>query len=124
MANIESNIKGNTLKDKKDKARKPFIGFVTFIREQGIVGLSVGFILGGAVSGLAKSLVNDIISPLLGLLLDKVGDFQDAVILIGSAEVRWGAFVMSLIDFLVIAAVIYFFVKGLKLDKLDEKKKK
>lgn len=117
-----SNESKNT--ESNSKKKKPLSGFLHFIREQGVVGLSVGFILGGSVSGLAKSLVNDIISPFLGLLLSKVGDFQDATVMVGEAEVRWGAFTMSFIDFVVIAAVIYFFVKGLKLDKLDEKKSK
>ena len=44
-------------------------GFLDFIREQGVVGLAVGFILGGAVSKLVASLVNDLINPLLGAAL-------------------------------------------------------
>lgn len=106
---------------KKEK-KNPLSGFLIFIREQGIIGLSIGFILGGAVSGLAKSLVNDILSPLLAILLGKVSDFSEAVWVVGEAEIRWGSFVMTLLDFILIAIVVYFFIKGLGLDKIDKKK--
>lgn len=99
-------------------------GFVSFIREQGIVGLSVGFVLGSAVTGLAKSLVNDIVSPLLGIFLGGVDSLESAVLNISGAQVKWGAFVTTLIDFLVIALVIYFFVRVLRLEKVDKKKPK
>jgi large conductance mechanosensitive channel len=98
-------------------------GFLNFIREQGVMGLAVGFILGGAISKLVASLVNDLINPILGLALGAVGNLQDAYFSIGSAQVMWGSFVATIIDFIVIAAVVYFGVKGLGLDKLDKKKK-
>ena len=47
-------------------------GFLNFIREQGAVGLAVGFILGGAVSDLVKSIIDNIINPILGILLNNV----------------------------------------------------
>lgn len=42
-------------------------GFINFIREQGIIGLAVGFLLGGSASRVVTSLVNDVINPLVGL---------------------------------------------------------
>lgn len=101
---------------------KRLSSFVSFIREQGVVGLAVGFILGGAVSKVVSSLVNDIINPLLGILLGAVGNLKDASVHLGPANVMWGSFVSVMIDFLVISAVVYFGVKGLGLDKLDKKK--
>lgn len=98
-------------------------GFMNFIREQGVVGLAVGFILGGAVSGLVSSLVKDIINPVLGLILGFAKDLELASIKIASAEIMWGSFLTVLIDFLVVALVVYFGVKGIGLDKLDKKKK-
>ena len=97
-------------------------GFMTFIREQGVVGLAVGFILGGAVSKVVSSLVQDIINPILGIILGAAGDLGDASIKIGKAEIMWGSFVNVVIDFLVIALVVYFGVKKLGLDKLDKEK--
>ncbi len=97
-------------------------GFMDFIREQGVVGLAVGFILGGAVSKLVASLVNDIISPILALGLSNLENLQGAYLQIGRAKLMWGSFLNVFIDFLVIALVVYFGVKILKLDKLDRKK--
>ena len=97
-------------------------GFVTFIRTQGVVGLAVGFILGGAVSKVVSSLVADIINPLLGPLLGAAGDLKSAVLDLGPIHLAWGDFLVTLIDFLVIAMVVYWGVKGLKLDQLDKKK--
>jgi len=97
-------------------------GFIDFIREQGVVGLAVGFILGGAVSKLVSSLVEDIISPILALGLSNVENLQNAYIQVGAAKIMWGNFLNILIDFIVIALVVYLGVKLLKLDKLDKKK--
>ena len=97
-------------------------GFLAFIREQGVVGLAVGFILGGAVSKLVSSLVSDIINPILGIALGTVQGLAEASIQLGSAKIMYGNFIMVVVDFVVIAAVVYFGVKGLKLDKLDKKK--
>jgi large conductance mechanosensitive channel len=96
--------------------------FVKFIREQGVVGLAVGFILGGAVAKIVSSVVTDLINPLIGLLLGKLGNLDQAYLQIGSSKLMWGNFISTLIDFIVIALVVYFGVKLLKLDKLDKKK--
>jgi len=96
-------------------------GFVEFIREQGVVGLAVGFILGGAVSKVVASLVSDVINPLLGIALGATGNLTSLVIDLGSASVLIGNFITALIDFIVIAGIVYFGVKGLGLDKLDKK---
>lgn len=97
-------------------------GFITFVRQQGIVGLAVGFILGGSISKLVSALVTDIINPLLSIVLGRSEALRQATVALGSVELRWGSFVTTLIDFLVIAIVVYFGVKGLGLDKLDAKK--
>lgn len=86
-----------------------------------MVGLAVGFILGGAISKLVSALVEDIINPILGVFLGKVGGLQSASLVVGQVKILWGDFIAVLIDFLVIAFVVYFGVKWLKLDKLDKK---
>lgn len=96
-------------------------GFIDFIRKQGVMGLAVGFILGGAVSKVVASLVTDIINPILGVVLGSAGGLKEASLKIGSTEILWGNFLGTTIDFLVIALVVYFGVKLLKLDKLDNK---
>jgi len=97
-------------------------GFIDFIRTQGVVGLAVGFILGGAVSKLVSAVVTDLVNPLLGLALGSVGGLKLASWKIGTAEIMYGNFLTIVIDFIVIAAVVYFGVKMLGLDKLDKKK--
>lgn len=97
-------------------------GFLNFIREQGVVGLAVGFILGGAVSKVVTALITDIVNPLLGIVLGVVGDFKSAYILVGSSKVMWGDFLSALVDFLVVAAVVYFGVVLLRINRLDKKK--
>lgn len=96
-------------------------GFLTFIREQGVIGLAVGFILGGAVSKTVTSLVDNVINPIVGLAMGRV-DLGEKALVIGDATLKWGAFVSTIIDFVIVAAVVYFVVRGLGLDKLDSKK--
>jgi len=96
--------------------------FLDFLREQGVVGLAVGFILGGAVSKLVSSLVSDIINPLLGVVLGFADNFKDSFLAIGPAKIMWGNFLNVAIDFIIISLVVYFGVKILGLDKLDKKK--
>jgi large conductance mechanosensitive channel len=98
-------------------------GFMEFIRKQGVIGLAVGFILGGAVSKVVASLVEDIINPILGVALGAAGGLESASVKLGTVQIRYGSFIGVLIDFLVIAMVVYYGVKGLGLDKLDKKDK-
>lgn len=97
-------------------------GFLNFIREQGVVGLAVGFILGGAVSKLVTSLVTNIVNPILGIALGAIDGLETASFSIAGAQILYGSFFEALIDFIVIALVVYYGVKGLGLDNLDKKK--
>ena len=96
--------------------------FINFIREQGVMGLAIGFILGGAVSKVVASFVQDIINPILGIALGAIGSLDAAVFKIGSVEILWGSFAATIIDFVIIALVIFYGFKFLKLEKLDKKK--
>jgi large conductance mechanosensitive channel len=95
--------------------------FLNFIRKQGVVGLAVGFILGGAVSKVVSALVADIINPILSLVLGATGGLKTAFFNLGSVKIMYGDLISVIIDFLVIAFVVYFGVKWLKLDKIDKK---
>ncbi|MDD3491738.1 MAG: MscL family protein [Candidatus Pacebacteria bacterium] len=96
-------------------------GFIDFIRKQGVIGLAIGFILGGAVSKVVSALVTDIINPILGLVLGAAEGLKAASFNLGSAQILYGDFISVIIDFLIIALVVYFGFKWLKLDKLDKK---
>ncbi len=97
-------------------------GFVDFIREQGVVGLAVGFILGGAVSKVVSALVTDIVNPLLGAIIGSSDGLKSASFAIGESHILYGDFLAVVIDFLVIALVVYFGVKIIGIDRLDKKK--
>ena len=101
-------------------------GFMNFIREQGVIGLAVGLAIGAAAGDTVKQLVGSFIDPIVQLLVGSQEGLKAAsfTVEVGgrSAEFAWGAFVSSLITLLAVAFVIYFIVKGMKLDKLDKKK--
>ena len=106
----------------KASPKKHIGGFIDFIREQGVVGLAIGFILGGAVSKVVSALVTDIINPLIGAMIGSADGLKEASIKLGEQQILWGDFVSITIDFLIIAAVVYFGFKALKLGRLDKKK--
>lgn len=97
-------------------------GFNDFIRSQGVVGLAVGLVLGSSVKEVVTAIVTDLINPFLGLLLGPAGNLKEYKLEIGNAVFAWGHLISVFIDFIVIAAVIYFVVKGFGFDKLDKKK--
>lgn len=96
-------------------------GFLNFVREQGVVGLAVGFILGGAVSKTVSSLVDNIINPIIGAILGKV-DLADKMFTLGGVALKYGAFISTVVDFVIIAGVVYWGVNALGLNKLDKAK--
>lgn len=97
-------------------------GFVNFIREQGVIGLAVGFILGGSVTKVVSSLVTDIINPILGIFLGASENLKERTWEVGGVEIMYGNFLNTFIDFLVIALVVYVLVKTMRFDRLDKKK--
>lgn len=101
--------------------KKPTLDFIEFIREQGIVGFAVGFILGGSVSKVVTSLVNDIINPFIGAFLGSTSNLSTVTLNLNGSQIATGKFLVSLIDFITIAAVVYLTVRVLRLDRLDKK---
>lgn len=96
-------------------------GYVDFIRTQGIAGFAIGFILGKAVSDLVGSFVNDIINPLIGLIFKNFDDLSKAHLEISGAIINYGRFISLLINFLILAAVVYFGIK--KISQIFDKPK-
>lgn len=109
-------------------ARKHGSGFMNFIREQGVVGLAVGLAIGTAAGDTVKQLVGAFIDPLVQLIVGSQEGLKAASFTVDvagrQAVFNWGAFVSSLITLVAVALVIYFIVKGMKLDKIDKKKDK
>ena len=94
-------------------------GFIGFIRERGISGFAVGFILGKATSDLIGSFVNDIINPLLGIVTGNFKDLSKMSVHVGDATVNYGNFIVLLINFVILALVVYMIFKVLRLDHID-----
>ena len=95
--------------------------FREFINQGNAMDLAVGVIIGAAFKAIVDSLVNDIISPLIGMITGGV-NFDALSVKIGSAELMYGKFITALINFLLVAFVLFLIVKGM--NKAREKNKK
>ena len=85
--------------------------FKAFVMRGNVLDLAVAVIIGGAFGKIIGSLVNDILMPLIGLLLGGVS-FAGLMITVGAAEIKYGAFIQAIVDFLIIAFVIFLIVKA------------
>ncbi|MDF2379508.1 MAG: MscL family protein [Candidatus Gracilibacteria bacterium] len=92
--------------------------FISFIREQGVVGLTIGFILGGATSKVVSSFVKGIVQPLIGMTIGSPEGLAE----LKYQSILYGQFLVDFIDFAIIAAIVYFIFSKLGLTKLDKKK--
>lgn len=95
--------------------------FKAFAIKGNVIDMAVGVIIGGAFGKIVTSLVNDIIMPLIGVIIGGV-KFSGLSVTIGESEIKYGSFIQSVIDFLIIALCIFMFVKILA--KLSELRKK
>ncbi len=101
-------------------------GFMNFIRSQGVIGLAVGLVLGTQIKTLVDQLLASFVNPLLGIFLPGEGDLSQKKFTLNTlgetAVFAWGQFAYVLMSFMIVAAIIYYIIKALKLDKLDYKK--
>lgn len=84
--------------------------FRKFIAKGNVLDLAVAVIMGGAFGAIVTSLVNDIITPLIGLILGGI-DFTGLSFTVGNATVTYGNFIQAVINFLIIAFVIFQIVQ-------------
>ena len=106
----------------KKEAKKGLNEFKEFISRGNVVDLAVGVIVGGAFGKIVTALVNDILMPIVGMILGGI-DFSGLHIKIGSAYIMYGSFIQSVVDFLIIAFCIFMFVKAMnRFMKKEEKK--
>jgi len=94
-------------------------GFIHFLRTQGVVGLAVGFILGGAANDLVKALSSDVITPTIGPATGKFGNLATASSTVMGQSFGWGHFIYSIINLILIAFVVYLAVKFFHAKNLD-----
>lgn len=101
------------------KGGKVFSEFKEFIAQGNVIDLAVGVIIGGAFGKIVTSLVNDILMPLIGILIGGI-DFSGLTLKIKDATLTYGMFIQNIIDFLIVAICIFFFVKAI--EKITKKK--
>ncbi len=95
--------------------------FKEFLYEYKVIGLAVAFIMGIAATALVKSLVDNIIMPFIAVLIPS-GQWQAATFAIGPVIIGWGAFLAELINFVIIAFVVFLIAKKvLKEEKVAKK---
>ena len=95
----------------KDKAKGFFAEFRKFITRGNVMDLAVGVIIGGAFKSITDSLTNDILMPLLGLLVNRVS-FSDLTLTLGSATIAYGSFLEAVLNFLIMAFVVFCLMKA------------
>lgn len=94
--------------------------FKAFAFKGNVLELAIAVVIGAAFGKIVSSLVENIITPLIGLVMGGV-DFSGLAVTVGEANVKYGAFIQSIIDFLIIAFVIFLFVRLLgKLKRKEE----
>ncbi len=98
--------------------------FKKFIARGNVLDLAVGVIVGGAFSSIVTSLVNNIFTPILGLIMGGV-NFSNLSITFKETKIMYGAFIQSVIDFLIVAFCLFLIVKTLNkiMPKKEEKTK-
>lgn len=101
---------------------KGFIAeFKEFISRGNVIDMAVGIIMGSAFTAIVNSLVTDLITPLVGMLCAGV-NIADLSVTVGSAQLKYGMFLQAVLNFLIIAFVVFLLVKSI--NKIREKTKK
>ena len=95
--------------------------FRDFLKEYKIIGLAIAFIMGVAATALIKSLVDNVVMPIITPFIPG-GAWREAVFSIGPIVIKWGAFLGELINFIIIALVVFLMAKFiLKEEKVSKK---
>jgi large-conductance mechanosensitive channel len=106
---------------------KQLSGFSDFLREQSVIGIGIGLVLGTQLKTVVDSLTNGLVLPLTQLILPNQKSLADQVWTLNVAghagvPIKWGNIVYSVFNFIVVAMIVYAIFKLFKLDKLAKKK--
>ena len=93
--------------------------FKAFALKGNVMDLAVGVIIGAAFGKIISSLVENILMPIIGMLLQGV-NFQTLMVKVGDAEIKYGMFIGAVLDFAIIAMVLFMIIKGLNNMKKKE----
>lgn len=123
---MEKEKKLKKIKIEKEKVlkngSKTLLEFKEFISRGNVIDMAVGTIIGAAFGKIVTSIVNDILMPLIGIVIGGI-DFTNLTLNVGGAVVSYGMFLQNVIDFLIVAACIFIFVKFLNSFKKKEEAK-
>jgi large conductance mechanosensitive channel len=92
--------------------------FIDFINKYGVVGLAIGFIIGSASKDLVSALVGDILMPVITFFIPG-GTWREATLSVGPIVLSLGHFVGALLDYLIIALIVFYLMKALKRTALE-----
>jgi large-conductance mechanosensitive channel len=109
-----------------EQVSKQFGGFVSFLREQSVIGIGIGLVLGTQIKTVVDTIMNSLVNPVTSMFLPGGLAKQELVFKFRGEDVKigWGALVYSLFSFVMIAVIIYAMYKLFHLDKLAKKKDK
>ena len=94
--------------------------FFEFLKEYKVLSLAIAFIMGGASTSLVNSLVNDVLMPIVEPLMS--AKWREAIFAIGPVHIVYGAFLAQLVNFLILALIVFIVVK--KILKIEREEKK
>ena len=109
-------------KDLKEKSGGFVKEFKEFIAQGNVMDLAIGVIIGGAFGKIVSSLVDNILMPLIGVILGGL-DFSELAIKVGEANIKYGIFIQNVIDFLIVALCLFVMMKALNKFKKKEETK-
>lgn len=93
--------------------------FREFAMRGNVMDLAIAVIIGGAFGAIVTSLVNDVLMPLIGLILGGL-DFSSLSITVGDAVIKYGSFIQAIVNFIIIALVIFMLVRTMNNMKKEE----
>lgn len=96
--------------------------FKEFIMRGNVIDLAVGVIVGAAFQKIVSSLVDNILMPIVGMIIGGI-DFTSLSVMVGTAEIKYGLFIQNVIDFLIVAFVLFLVVKAMNSAKKAAEKK-
>lgn len=98
--------------------------FIDFLQKFGVIGLAIAFVIGQASSKLVTAVVTDLVTPFIGLAMPETGDLKAMSFTIGKSTFLYGDLIANVIDFIIIAFIVFILYKQLSRFKLIEDKPK